>query len=161
MKRSSIFKTGIAFFSIIVLSFTACAPGDGAYTPPGDSVYVINGQSLNGPSTKNTTIKAIEVACNKNNTLRMYYSDSAATMGFPDRLKIVGYDRAGKLGYHECYFEVVTSATDTYLSSGRDTSFVDVTGSGHDFDFRDVSVQHFTSVPLDEFTKIRGRLVLK
>jgi hypothetical protein len=160
MKRFSIFKTGIALFSIIVIFLTSCAPGDGVYTPAGDSVYVINGKSFNNPATKNTTLKAIEVLCNNNNTLRMYYSDSVATMGFPSTLKVVSYGKAGKLGYHECYFEVVTSATDTYLSSGTDTSSVNVTGNGQYFDFLEVPVQHFTSVPLDEFTKIRGRLQL-
>ncbi|MGZ3751034.1 MAG: hypothetical protein ACXVA2_09445 [Mucilaginibacter sp.] len=157
MKIYSIFKTGVALLSI-VLFLTACPTNKIA--PSGECYYDINGQTFTGLGANNTTLKAIEVACNNNNTLRMYYSDSVATRGFPVLLNVVAYNRAGKLGYNECYFEVVTSATDTYLSPGTNKSFVDVTGGGQFFDFKNVSVQHFTSVPLDEFSTIEGHLQL-
>ena len=157
MKISSMFKVGVALFSI-VLFLTACPTNQ--ISPSGECYYTINAQTFTGPGANNSALKAIEVPCSNNNTLRMYYSDSVATRGFPALLNVVGYNRAGKLAYNECYFEVVTSATDTYLSPGTPNSFVDVTGGGQYFDFKNVSVQHFTSAPLDEFSTITGHLQL-
>ncbi|CAN5134145.1 hypothetical protein BH09BAC6_BH09BAC6_31930 [soil metagenome] len=159
MKRKFSLIPNIAVFSIILVGLASCFGAGNPGPLGGASYYTINGTQYTGTGANNTTLKAIEVPCQNNNTLRMYYSDSVATLGFPSTLKVVSYGKAGKLAYHEVYFEVVTSATDTYLSPGTDNVTFD-SGGGQFFDFKNVSVQHFTSTPLNDFTIISGHLQL-
>ena len=134
-----------------------------------EEVAAVNYYSLNGKfhdadgTNRNGQLKAIEVPCKDNNTLRLYYSDSVETLGFPDHLAIVPFTKAGHLGYRECYLEASSSATDTWLSIGVDSlqQGVVVTDNKTKFTFNYAKMQHFTSVPLNEFGLCSGQLFLK
>lgn len=162
----------------IVLSsacFLGCEQILTGQNPIPDSEYTINNVHFAARGNDNTTTRAIEVPCDNNNTIHLYYSpsfnDSAQTydlLGRTVTLKIVSNLRAGNLKWNECYLEVNTSAIDTWLSTGSDNKTVKVTaGTTRDndivdyYEFADVAVQHWTSVPLNEFGKVSGTLITR
>ncbi len=162
MKRTAVLLRTIPLLAIIVTCLTAC-PSNEQFVEElsKTSYYFINANMFEGAAAVNTTLHAIELPSKTNNMLRMYYSDSAAKMGFPASMNIVSYGRAGKLRYHECYFEISTSATDTYLSFPSTTDTATVRFDSKKFTFGDTRVQHWTSVPLNEFTNVSGNLIIK
>ncbi len=114
-----------------------------------------NTTTYRGNRTNDASLKAITIPCQNNNTFRLYYSDSVATLGMPDSLHIVSYGRAGHLGYRECYIEVTSSTTDTYLSTGFDHKTI--AGRGEIY-IDAARVQHFTSTPQADSTYITANL---
>ena len=149
-------------------------PVTGEYLAP-PSTYALNGSTFSGQGDVNTSLKAIEVPCANNNTIRMYISDSLDIHGASfsgEHIKIVSFAKSGHLNRLECYLEVTSSATDTWLSTGTGNVTVSSTieqyhaGPGDDksaakFYFVDATVQHFTSVPLNEFGKVSATFKLK
>lgn len=123
------------------------------------SNYNINGTVFRGPCTQNTSLDCFETICTNDNIFRMYYSDSAVLIGFPDSLKVVSYGKRTTLGYREVCLEVVTSATDTWLSLGGDN--VTVTTGTAGFHVPDSKLLHFTSVPTSDTGVVNATLVLR
>lgn len=144
------------------------------YRPSG---YNINGVGLTGQGNVNQSLKAVEVLCSNNNTIRLYYANDSIVKYDPGffrtDLKVVSSAKAGRLKANECYLEVVTSATDTWLSTGTDSAYVHVstengsyvTGTGQKtlylFDIPPTKVQHFTSMPLTDMGTVKGLLIIK
>lgn len=151
----AILKLGlIAFASIILL--ISCAPNYNAPDNKDMSQFTINGVTKYGNLVEDASLKAYTIPCQDNSTFRMYVSDSALSLGLPSQLKIVSYQKAGKLAYNEVYLEVSSSADDTYLSTGDDAMVIawDATKATN----ISANVQHFTGMPLNEFTKVEAIL---
>lgn len=154
MKKNTFRLLGTAF--IISVMLLSCTPEQVAELV---SNYTINGTVFHGPCTKNTSLNCYETICNNDNIFRMYYSDSAATMGLPDSMKVVSYGYRTTLGYHECCLEVVTSATDTWLSLGGDNATVTTGTAG--FTVPDSRVLHFTSGPTTDTGVVSATLLIQ
>ena len=167
----------LGFFSITLSSSSCSGKKDettGQYLLP-VSYYTINGLRFEGQGAYNPSLKAIEIPCSNNNTIRMYVSDSFKVSGaynnFYEKLKIVGYQSAGHLKRLECYLEVTTSTSDTWLSTGAGDKEVFAYYENYranyadeiatTFSFSDAPVQHFTSVPLTEIGKVSATFKVK
>lgn len=145
----------------------------GAWGLP-ESKYTINNVSFTGQGVNDTTLRAIVVPCSNNNTIRIYYSRSV-NFATDTILNIVSSSLGGSLKPRECYIEVTTSTFDTWLSTGsgggtvkvrKDQDFHGTNINGdpwfrdfYVFTFSDAQVQHFTSVPLNDYGKVSAELV--
>ncbi len=136
-------------------SLISCGPK--AKIGEGNSTYNLenNFTDFFGTLTRDGSLKALTIPCQSNNTLRLYYSDSAATLGFPDSFTVVSYGKRTRLGYKECCIEATSSATDTWLSTGSGKVKIKAGTGDIDIDtYGRVWLQHFTSVPMADSTSI-------
>ena len=129
------------------------------------STYVLNGTSFTGQGNYNKTLGAIETFCDNNNTIRLYYSPLADFTSTDTLYTVVSSSKAGSLAAKECYLEVSTSTSDTWLSTGSGSTMVklsriqDAIGYYYKFTLTDAALQHWTSVPLNEFGKVSADLI--
>lgn len=177
MKKTSLLQMGVLTIIAFSVTIASCSYKkkmealELAQLP--FSTYTINGKTFTSShGTNNKTLKAIEIPCENNNTIHLYYSafDSSRYKLFfnspTTEFKVVSYAKAGNLKSDECYLEVNTSANDTWLSTGTDNKKVTVTvarrfNAGEDvyyYDFSDIMVQHWTGMPLNDFGKVLGSL---
>jgi len=113
-----------------------------------------------GVRTKDESLQAITIPCQDNNTFRLYYSDSAKTLGLPDSLLIVSYSKKIHLNHNECCIEVTSSAGDTWLSTGSGNIKIKAgTGDIASGKFDQIWLQHFTSTPQSDSTTVTFNLV--
>lgn len=155
-------KLKFALILLCSMTFAACHQKRVDPVGTGKSEYNLGNSNdgFKGARTKDESLQAITIPCQNNNTFRLYYSDSAKTLGLPDSLTIVAYSKKIHLGYKECCIEVTSSVGDTWLSTGSGNIKIAAgTGDIASGKFDMIWLQHFTSTPQSDSTTVDFKLV--
>jgi hypothetical protein len=165
-KKKIMVKTKLQFTLIAFISTMLVACYQNQEEEPeskiGNSAYILGNSNTEyrGLRTKDESLKAITIPCQDNNTFRLYYSDSAITLGLPDSLTVVAYSKRTSLAYRECCIEVTSSAGDTWLSTGSGkVRFAAGTGTIATDTTDQIWLQHFTSTPQPDSTTVYFNLI--